>query len=111
MAIVGLLENGDIRATADLGQHPRAPVVDDLGAHPAGRQQAAHKGAVTWKPSFDRMVEIALAQRLTPVGADVPGDHDLPVIAADDPLAIRQLDQHARHRPHSGRPGPARTRD
>ena len=42
---------------------------------------------------------IALAQLLTPVVADVPGDHDLPIVVTHDALATRQLDQHRGHQP------------
>jgi hypothetical protein len=36
-------------------------------------------------------------QQLTRVAADIVGDHDLPVVPADDTLALRQLDQDGRH--------------
>lgn len=74
------------------------PVVDDLGAHRAGRQQATHQAAVIGQPRLDRRVVIAVAQRLTPIVADVLGDHNF-AVAADDALPIRQLDQDGGHQP------------
>lgn len=94
-----LLEDGSVGATADPGGEPRAPVVDDLGAHRGGRQQATHQAPVIGQPRLDRPVVIAVAQRLTPIVADVLADDNFAVVAADDALPIRQLDQDGGHQP------------
>jgi hypothetical protein len=95
----GLLEDREVRATASAGCDADTTVVDNVDAHGAGRQHAPDKAALTVKPRLDRVVTIAIPQRLTTVVDDVPADHNLPVVSADDALAVRQRDQDCRHQP------------
>ncbi|HEY5196646.1 MAG TPA: hypothetical protein VIJ51_06420 [Solirubrobacteraceae bacterium] len=99
LAVVGLTEDGGVRAAADLGGDPRAPVVDHLHTDRARRQEGAHEAAIIVQPSLHRTVAITGVQLVTPIIADVSGDRDPPVVPADDALTTRQRDQDPGHQP------------
>jgi RimJ/RimL family protein N-acetyltransferase len=95
--VVGLLEDRGVDAVADLCRDAGATIIEDLDADRAMRQQAGHDRANLTKPHPNRAVIIVAMQWLAPTIADVPGDHDLAVIAANDTRAARQLDQNGGH--------------
>jgi hypothetical protein len=98
VAIGRLLEGSEIRSAADLGNDPRAPLVDNLGGHRTGPEHATNEAIVVVAPRLHGAVAIVAAQRLTPVAPHVIGDDDLPFVSVDDARTARQLDQDRGHR-------------
>jgi hypothetical protein len=98
MAVVGRVQDRDVRAVAYVGQDLDARVVDHLGADRAGRPYPADKRPTLVEPVLDGTVIAPAEPGPTPV-ADVAGDHHLAVVATDDTLAARELDQDRGHRP------------
>jgi hypothetical protein len=97
VVVVGLLEDRGVDAAANRGSDPGAPIIEDLDANRAIRQQASHDRANLIEPHPDRPVIIAAKQWLATTIADILGDHDLAVIAANDTRVARQLDQNSGH--------------
>lgn len=98
MAVIWLVQDRDVRATALRDRAPPARVVDHLGTDRAGRQEATDEAASLVEPVLGRPVLPGAEPGTTPV-ADVVGDHDLAIVQADDTLAagssIRIVDTNA----------------
>ena len=101
--IIGLLEHRHIRTAANRSRDPRAPVIDDLGADRARRQQAADNATILIHPRLRRTKSVLLKQARPTAGIHLICDKQVTVFETDHPSSRWERYQDCAHEDQSER--------